>query len=126
MADVVASLAAMGEAGKPIAVSWEQEKTVQTEDELRELLRVQMPFHFAGEPPPGFDDNLVGSPEVLRHFASQGYGDFDYTPDLGTRSPRPRSSSSASTTARRRRGPRAPCTRASRAASSWSCPTWGT
>ena len=23
------------------------------------------------------------APEVLRHFASAGYGDFDYTPDLG-------------------------------------------
>src|SRR5712691_11098231 len=40
MADVEASLAAMGEAGKPIAASWEQEKTVQTEEELRQLLKV--------------------------------------------------------------------------------------
>ena len=39
----------MGEAGEPIAASWEQEKTVETEDELTELLRVQMPFHFAGD-----------------------------------------------------------------------------
>jgi 3-oxoadipate enol-lactonase len=26
---------------------------------------------------------LVGSPEVLRHFANQGYGNFDYVPQLG-------------------------------------------
>src|SRR5207344_2088858 len=38
MADVEASLTAIGEAGKPIAESWEQEKTVQTEDELRQLM----------------------------------------------------------------------------------------
>jgi proline-specific peptidase len=83
MADVEASLEAMGEAGKPIAESWEQEKTVQTEEELLELMDVQMPFHFAGEPPEGLSDNMIGSPEVLRHFASAGYGDFDFTPDLG-------------------------------------------
>src|SRR5439155_23348029 len=47
-ADVAASLEAMGEAGGPIAESWEQEKTVQTEDELMDLVRVQLPFHFAG------------------------------------------------------------------------------
>jgi pimeloyl-ACP methyl ester carboxylesterase len=83
MADVEASLEAMGEAGKPIAESWEREKTVETEEELAELLRVQMPFHFAGKPPPGFGDDTIGTPEVLRHFASAGYGDFDYTPELG-------------------------------------------
>jgi 3-oxoadipate enol-lactonase len=25
---------------------------------------------------------MVGSPEVLRHFANQGYGNFDYVPQL--------------------------------------------
>ena len=83
MADVEASLAAMGEAGKPIAESWEKEKTVETDEELAELLRVQSPFHFAGDVPPGFSDGMIGSPEVLRYFANEGYGDFDYTPDLG-------------------------------------------
>jgi proline iminopeptidase len=83
MADVEASLAAMGEAGKRIAESWEDEKTVSTDDELRDLMRVQMPFHFAGEPPPGYGDDTVFAPDVLRHFAHVGYGDFDYTPELG-------------------------------------------
>jgi proline iminopeptidase len=82
MADVEASLEAMGEAGRPIAESWEQEKTVRTEEELLELLRVQLPFHFAGDPPPGYLDGTIGSPDVLRHFAQVGYGDFDYAPDL--------------------------------------------
>jgi proline iminopeptidase len=81
-ADVGASLEAMGEAGEPIKGSWELEKTVATEDELKELLRVQMPFHFAGAPPPGFAEDTVGTPDVLRHFANIGYGDFDYVPDL--------------------------------------------
>jgi len=83
MVDVEASFAEMGEAAEAIAESWEQEKTVETEDELRELLHVQMPFHFAGEPPPGYGDDTVFSPAVLRHFANVGYGDFDYVPDLG-------------------------------------------
>ena len=83
LADVEASLEAMAEAGVPIAASWKQEQTVETEEELKELLRVQMPFHFAGEPPPGYGDETVGTPDVLRHFASVGYGDFDFTPDLG-------------------------------------------
>ena len=80
--DVHASLEAMGEAGDAIEASWEQEKTVTTEDELKELLRTQMPFHFAGDPPPGYGDDTVGTPDVLRHFANIGYGDFDYTPVL--------------------------------------------
>jgi proline iminopeptidase len=84
LADVEASLAALGEAAEPIAASWEHEKTVQSEEELQELWRTQMGFHFHGDPPPGYGDDTVGSPEVLRHFASAGYGDFDYRPKLGS------------------------------------------
>ena len=83
MADVEASLEAMGEAGKPIAESWEWEQTVETPEDCAELIRVQNPFHFHGPVPPGFAEDTVYAPEVLRHFASAGYGDFDYTPDLG-------------------------------------------
>jgi proline iminopeptidase len=82
MADVQASLAAMGEAGDAITESWRQEKTVQTDEELRQLARAQMPFHFQGAVPDRFGENMVGSPDVLRHFARAGYGDFDYAPDL--------------------------------------------
>src|SRR6185295_3174632 len=59
LADVDASLGAMGDAGKPIAASWEDERTVETEEQLRELLRVQMPFHFHGEPPPGYGEETI-------------------------------------------------------------------
>src|SRR5919199_5177231 len=70
LADVNESLAAMGEAGKPIEASWEDEKTVETEEQLTELLRAQMPFHFHGEPPQGYGEETVGTPDVLRHFAN--------------------------------------------------------
>jgi proline iminopeptidase len=88
LADVEASLEALGERRRAIADSWEMEQDVQTEEELAELMRVQMPFHFQGEPPPGFGEETVYSPDVLRHFARIGYGDFDYRPRLGSvRSP---------------------------------------
>jgi proline iminopeptidase len=82
MADVEASLEAMGEDGKAIAESWEWEKTVETPEDCAELMRIQNPFHFHGPPPPGFAADTVYVPEVLRHFANEGYGDFDYTSDL--------------------------------------------
>ena len=82
LADVEASLERMGDDGRAIAASWEDEKTVQTEAELHELLRRQMPFHFHGEPPPNYGSETVGAPEVLRHFANEGYGAFDYRPKL--------------------------------------------
>jgi pimeloyl-ACP methyl ester carboxylesterase len=83
MADVAASLDAMGEEGKAIAESWEWEKTVETPEDCAELMRIQMPFHFHGPPPPGFAEDTVYVADVLRHFANEGYGDFDYTPGLG-------------------------------------------
>jgi proline iminopeptidase len=82
LADVEASLNAMGEAGEAIADSWEQEKTVETEAELRRLIEAQMPLHFHGEVPAGFSNGMVGTPDVLRHFANEGYGNFDFGPQL--------------------------------------------
>jgi len=82
-ADVEHALAALGEEGADIVASWEMEKTVQTEEEAAELMRAQFPFHFAGDPPPGYGEDTVYSPDVLRHFANAGYGNFDYTPNLG-------------------------------------------
>jgi proline iminopeptidase len=82
--DVEASLEALGDDRETIAASWEAEKTVETEEQLKQLLRDQMPFHFHGEPPPGYAEKTVGSPEVLRYFASIGYGAFDYRPKLSS------------------------------------------
>jgi pimeloyl-ACP methyl ester carboxylesterase len=81
-ADVTASLEALGDNGKAIAQSWEDEKTVETDAQLMQLLRDQLPFHFHGQPPSGYIEQTVPSPEVLRHFANAGYGDFDYRPKL--------------------------------------------
>ena len=81
-ADVTASLEALGADGAPIAESWEAEKTVETEDELRELMRVQLPFHFSGAVPDGFAEETIYTPDVLRHFANAGYGEFDFVPQL--------------------------------------------
>jgi len=81
-ADVEASLEALGEEGQAIADSWEREKTVETEEELAELMRDQFPFHFAGPVPDGYGENTVFSPEVLRYFATAGYGAFDFVPGL--------------------------------------------
>jgi proline iminopeptidase len=81
-ADVEMALEAMGDEGRSIADSWQWEKSVQTAEDCAELMRIQTPFHFAGDPPPNFAADTVYVPDVLRHFANQGYGDFDYTPDL--------------------------------------------
>jgi proline-specific peptidase len=83
-ADVEASLEALGNGRETIAASWEAEKTVETDEQLKKLLRDQMPFHFHGEPPPGYAEETVGSPEVLRYFANIGYGAFDYRPKLSS------------------------------------------
>lgn len=83
MEDVEASLAEMGEAGKPIADSWELEKTLRTDEDATEMMRLQTPFHFAGEPPADFAWGTIYAPEVLQYFSNEGYGNFDYTPDLG-------------------------------------------
>jgi proline iminopeptidase len=81
-ADVGAALEALGDDGAAIAQSWEDEKTVQTEAEFVALMQVQMPFHFAGAVPPDFGAQTLYAPDVLRHAANTGYGDFDYPPHL--------------------------------------------
>jgi proline iminopeptidase len=81
-ADVAASLEALGGEGAAIVKSWEDEKTVETEAEFAALMEAQMPFHFAGVAPPDFGAETIYAPEVLRHVANVGYGDFDYPPNL--------------------------------------------
>jgi proline iminopeptidase len=83
LADVDRALAALGDEGAAIVESWEREKTAQTDEEVRQLMHDQLPFHFHGEVPAGYYEDFVSSPEVLRHFANAGYGDFDFRPRLG-------------------------------------------
>ncbi|HKA26861.1 MAG TPA: alpha/beta fold hydrolase, partial [Gaiellaceae bacterium] len=61
-ADVAASLEALGDDGRAIAQSWEDEATVETDEQLRQLMTDQLPFHFHGEPPPGYMEDFVPSP----------------------------------------------------------------
>jgi proline iminopeptidase len=81
-ADVAASFETMGDRAEAIAASWEAEKSVESDEDVLALWRAQMPMHFTGEPPAGFGEETVFSPEVLRHFANVGYGDFDFVPYL--------------------------------------------
>jgi proline iminopeptidase len=83
MADVHASFEKLGDDRAVIEDSWEREKTVATEEEARRILEDQLPFHFHRRVPSGYGAETVYSPDVLRHFANAGYGDFDYRPALG-------------------------------------------
>jgi proline iminopeptidase len=82
-ADDAASFEALGDDGVAVAESFENEKTVQTEAQFAALMETQMPWHFAGPVPPDYCAATRYAPEVLRHVASTGYGDFDYTATLG-------------------------------------------
>jgi proline-specific peptidase len=85
MSFVEANLAAFEpvELREQVAASWEREQTASSSEEVLELLRDQMPFHFADPHDAAIDaigDALsegVYSPDVLRHFSSAGYGSLD-------------------------------------------------
>jgi proline iminopeptidase len=63
--------------------SWEEETTIQTPEDFARILHDQMPFHFADPLDPRIEEyerRSVGAayaPDVLRHFAAQGYGGID-------------------------------------------------
>lgn len=71
-----------------IAESWEREKTTQSQEDVASLLHEQMPFHFANPHDPRIPvfENIAApasyAPDVLRHFANQGYGPFDCEAEL--------------------------------------------
>jgi proline iminopeptidase len=66
-----------------ISASWAREATVVTESDVANLLHDQMPFHFANPLVPRIAEyetktaESIYSPEVLRHFARQDYGDIE-------------------------------------------------
>ena len=66
--------------------SWDQEARLETVEQARENTAAQMPFHFweMGDAYRTFSerDDTVHSPEVLRHFAAAGYGDFEWLDHL--------------------------------------------
>lgn len=66
--------------------SWAEEANLTTNAEARENTAAQMPFHFweMGDAYSRFmqSDETVYSPDVLAHFAAQGYGDFEWLDHL--------------------------------------------
>jgi proline iminopeptidase len=64
-----------------IRASWARESTVATPAEAREMMEGQLPFHFMemGDAYRRFTerDETVYAPEVMRHFAGEGYGGFE-------------------------------------------------
>jgi proline-specific peptidase len=66
--------------------SWAEEPSVKTAQQARDLTAAQMPFHFweMGDAYRSFTerDETVYSPEVLAHFAANGYGDFEWVDHL--------------------------------------------
>jgi len=72
-----------------VASSWEREASVETAEQVNELLSEQLPFHFADPLDPRIDDyrtrtaGAVNSAEMLRHFAVQEYGGIEVEDQLG-------------------------------------------
>jgi proline iminopeptidase len=66
--------------------SWAAEATVTSATEAREVAESQMPFHFweMGDAYRTFveKDETVYSPEVLAHFAADGFGGFEWVDHL--------------------------------------------
>jgi proline iminopeptidase len=66
-----------------IAASWEREPEVSTSEEFEQVVRDQLPFHFADPFDPLIEDYLdrtagmIYAPDVLRHFAAAGYGGIE-------------------------------------------------
>ena len=63
-----------------VIASWAREPEVSTAEEFDRLMRDQFPFHFADPRDPRIDQyvgrsaGIVYQPDVLRHFAAEGYG----------------------------------------------------
>ena len=72
-----------------VTASWAAEASVTEADELKKLLDDQAPWHFADPRDPRIADfnartaGLVGSPDVLRHFANESYGGIEVEDRLG-------------------------------------------
>jgi pimeloyl-ACP methyl ester carboxylesterase len=66
--------------------SWDEEARLQTVEQARANMAAQWPFHFweMGDAYSRFmqSDETVYAPDVLAHFAAQGYGDFEWLDHL--------------------------------------------
>jgi proline iminopeptidase len=66
-----------------VQASWAREAHARTQDEVRDLLDDQLPFHFADPRDPRIDEmraataGAVYAPDVLRAAATEGYGHIE-------------------------------------------------
>jgi proline-specific peptidase len=73
-----------------VTSSWARERDARTQEDCRQLLADQLPFHFRNPRDPRIDDmraeleDMVFSPEVLRAAANEEYGGIDVEERLGT------------------------------------------
>ena len=69
-----------------IRKSWDEEPRLKTVEQAREVSAAQMPFHFweMGDAYSRYmqSDDTVYAPEVLAHFAANGYGNFEWLDHL--------------------------------------------
>lgn len=85
LGDIDAKLAAFEpvELRDQVTRSWAEEATATTPEDVARLLAEQMPWHFADPRDPRIADynarctGMVGSPDVLRHFAAADYGGIE-------------------------------------------------
>jgi proline iminopeptidase len=72
-----------------VQASWAREAHARTQDEVRDLLDDQLPFHFADPRDPRIDEmrgamaGAVYAPDVLRAAATEGYGHIEVEDRLG-------------------------------------------
>ena len=66
-----------------VAASWARETEVRTQEDFAAIMRDQMPFQFADPQDPRIEEyhrrteDAVYAPDVLRHFAAEGYGGIE-------------------------------------------------
>ncbi len=71
-----------------IAKSWEKEKLAETNEDVAQLMKEQMPFHFNNPLDPAIDvynkktANSIYSPKILRHFSEMDYGAIEVEDQL--------------------------------------------
>jgi pimeloyl-ACP methyl ester carboxylesterase len=88
MADVEHQIDAFEPASmrEQIKRSWDEEPTLRTVEQAREITAAQMPFHFweMGDAYSRYmqSDDTLYAPEVLAHFAANGYGGFEWVDHL--------------------------------------------
>ena len=73
-----------------VTSSWAREAEARTVEDVRQILADQLPFHFGDPLDPRIEEarahlsEMVGSPDVVRHGATEGYGHIELEDRLNT------------------------------------------